>query len=107
MPAPTTPSIASIAGSWTGPGRADRELRDLLARVRVDFPGKPSLKMSSAAVFRRPLIHDPGPARRGALGVPFPEPRGTCAREDQVIHEDDASGVMERTGGGPSSWTCS
>ena len=89
---------------WTGAREGPIVKYETYSReVRVDFPGKPSLKMSSAAVFRGdPAIHDPEDLLVAALSVcHFLSYAALCTRAKiQVIsYEDEASGVTEHTGG--------
>lgn len=89
---------------WTGAREGPIVKYETYSReVRVDFPGKGSLKMSSAAVFRGdPAIHDPEDLLVASLSAcHFLSYAALCARAKiQVIsYEDEASGVMEHTGG--------
>jgi organic hydroperoxide reductase OsmC/OhrA len=74
---------------WTGAREGPIVKYETYSReVRVDFPGKPSLKMSSAAVFRGdPAIHDPEDLLVAALSVcHFLSYAALCARAKiQVI----------------------
>ena len=104
MPASTPSHRFDCRLVWTGARQGPIVSYESYSReVRVDFPGKPSLKMTSAAVFRGdPAIHDPEDLLVAALSAcHFLSYAALCARAKiQVIsYEDDASGVMERAGG--------
>jgi organic hydroperoxide reductase OsmC/OhrA len=103
MPAPTPSHRFDCRLVWTGATRGPTVSYDTYSReCRVDFPGKPSLKMSSAPVFRGdPVIHDPEDLLVAALSVcHFLSYAALCARAGihVVAYEDDASAVMERVG---------
>lgn len=103
MPEPTPSHRFDCRLVWTGATRGPTASYDTYSReCRVDFPGKPSLKMSSAPVFRGdPALHDPEDLLVAALSVcHFLSYAALCARAGihVVAYEDDASGVMERVG---------
>ena len=103
MPAPTPSHRFDCRLVWTGARQGPiQDYQTYSRECRVDFPGKPSLKMTSAAVFRGdPVIHDPEDLLVAALSAcHFLSYAALCAKyKIQVVsYEDDASGVMERTG---------
>lgn len=89
---------------WTGAAKGPTSTYEGYSRdYRVDFQGKPSLKLTAAAVFRGdPALHDPEDLLVAALtGCHCLSYLALCARGGvQVLaYEDEAKGKMERVDG--------
>ena len=88
---------------WTGAAKGGTTNYETYSReVRADFPGKPSIRGTSAAVFRGdPAIVDPEDLLVASLSMcHFLSYAALCARRgvNMIAYEDDAVGVMERVG---------
>jgi organic hydroperoxide reductase OsmC/OhrA len=88
---------------WTGASKGGTTHYETYSReVRADFPGKPSLRGTAAAVFRGdPGLVDPEDMLVASLSMcHFLSYAALCARRgvNMIAYEDDALGVMERVG---------
>jgi organic hydroperoxide reductase OsmC/OhrA len=86
---------------WTGAAKGPTvDYATYSREVRVEFAGKPSIALSSAAVFRGdPALHDPEDLLVAALSTcHFLSYVALCARRGVHVtaYEDDAIGVMTR-----------
>ena len=86
---------------WTGARQGGTTNYDTYSReCRVDVPGKPPVKVTSAPVFRGdPALLDPEDLLVASLSAcHFLSYAALCARSgvNVVAYEDDAVGVMER-----------
>src|SRR5262245_44350356 len=86
---------------WTGAAKGPTVDYATYSRdCRVEFPGKPSIDLSSAAIFRgNPALHDPEDLLVAAVSAcHFLSYVALCARRGVhvVAYEDDAAGVMTR-----------
>ena len=89
---------------WTGARHGGTTSYEAYSReYRVDMPGKPSLKGSSAAVFRGdPALPNPEDLLVASLSAcHFLSYVAECARAgvNVITYEDDATGVMHRVDG--------
>jgi len=86
---------------WTGAAKGPTvDYATYSRECRVEFPGKPAIMLSSAAVFRGdPVLHDPEDLLVAALSTcHFLSYVALCARRGVHVtaYEDEAVGVMSR-----------
>jgi organic hydroperoxide reductase OsmC/OhrA len=86
---------------WTGATKGGTTSYETYSReCRVDIPGKPSLRGTSAAVFRGdPALHNPEDLLVASLSMcHLLSYLALCARGgvNVVAYEDDATGIMSR-----------
>ena len=86
---------------WTGATKGGTTSYDAYSReCRVDFPGKPSLKATSAPAFRGdPALENPEDLLVASLSIcHFLSYVALCARHgvNVISYEDDAAGTMSR-----------
>ena len=86
---------------WTGATKGGTTSYDAYSReCRVDFPGKPSIRASAAAVFRGdPSLENPEDLLVASLSIcHFLSYVALCARGgvNVIGYEDEASGTMSR-----------
>jgi organic hydroperoxide reductase OsmC/OhrA len=86
---------------WTGAAKGPTiDYATYSREVRVEFPGKPPIALSSAAMFRGdPVLHDPEDLLVAALSTcHFLSYVALCARRGVHVtaYEDDAVGLMTR-----------
>ena len=86
---------------WTGAAKGPTvDYATYSREVRVEFPGKPPIALSSASVFRGdPVLHDPEDLLVAALSsCHFLSYVALCARRGVHVtaYEDDAVGLMTR-----------
>jgi organic hydroperoxide reductase OsmC/OhrA len=89
---------------WTGAAKGPSTDYETYSReYRVDFQGKPSLRGTSAPVYRGdPSLHNPEDLLMAALsGCHFLSYVALCARAGVSVtaYEDEAHGTMERVDG--------
>jgi organic hydroperoxide reductase OsmC/OhrA len=90
---------------WTGAAQGGTKSYDAYSREgRVDVPGKSSIRMSAAPVFRGdPKLSNPEDLLVASLSAcHFLSYAALCARNGvtMISYEDDASGTMSRFEGG-------
>jgi len=86
---------------WTGAAKGGTTNYETYSReCRVDFPGKPSMRGTAAAVFRGdPALTDPEDLLVASLSMcHFLSYAALCARKgvNVIAYDDDANGTMER-----------
>ena len=86
---------------WTGAAKGGTANYETYSReCRVDFPGKPSIRATAAAVFRGdPALVDPEDLLVASLSMcHFLSYAALCARKGVTViaYDDDAIGTMER-----------